>query len=30
LPPAVQDYWKKSFGVAPPAANSEGGKEHKD
>ena len=30
LPPAVQDYWKKSFGVAPPAVNSESGKEHKD
>jgi mono/diheme cytochrome c family protein len=23
LPPAVQDYWKKSFGVAPPAPGSE-------
>ena len=23
LPPAVQDYWKKSFGVAPPAPASE-------
>lgn len=24
LPPAVQDYWKKSTGAAPPAANPEG------
>jgi mono/diheme cytochrome c family protein len=30
LPPAVQDYWKKSFGVAPPTETSESGKEHKD
>jgi mono/diheme cytochrome c family protein len=30
LPPAVQDYWKKSFGVAPPTEGSEGAKEHKD
>ena len=21
LPPAVQDYWKKSFGIAPPAGD---------
>lgn len=26
LPPAVQDYWKKTFGAEPPAA--EGGREH--
>jgi len=26
LPPGAQDYWKKSFGVEPPAA--EGGREH--
>ena len=32
LPPAVQDYWKKSFGVAPPAPGSEkdGGHHHHD
>jgi hypothetical protein len=24
LSPAVQDYWKKSFGVAAPLAGSEG------
>jgi mono/diheme cytochrome c family protein len=24
LPPAVQEYWKKSVGTAPPAATSEG------
>jgi len=24
LPPTVQDYWKKSVGVAPPATNPEG------
>jgi mono/diheme cytochrome c family protein len=24
LPPAVQDYWKKSVGAAPPAASPEG------
>lgn len=24
LPPAVQDFWKKSTGVAPPAENAEG------
>ncbi|HMH08813.1 MAG TPA: cytochrome c [Terriglobales bacterium] len=24
LPPAVQDYWKKSVGIAPPAAGPEG------
>ncbi|MBA3912949.1 MAG: cytochrome c [Acidobacteriales bacterium] len=33
LPPAVQDYWKQSFGVTPPAASSAGEpemKEHKD
>ena len=29
LPPAVQDYWKKSFGAGPPAASSEKG-EHDD
>ena len=23
LPPGVQDYWKKSFGVAPPSAGPE-------
>jgi mono/diheme cytochrome c family protein len=30
LSPAVQDYWKKSFGVGPPVAGSEKGMEHKD
>ncbi|MBZ5650819.1 MAG: cytochrome c [Acidobacteriia bacterium] len=25
LPPAVQDYWKKSTGVAPPPVNPQGG-----
>ena len=24
LPPAVQDYWKKSTGVAPPAVDPQG------
>ncbi|HMJ22125.1 MAG TPA: hypothetical protein VK513_09455, partial [Terriglobales bacterium] len=24
LPPAVQDYWKKSVGIGPPAAGPEG------
>jgi hypothetical protein len=24
LPPAVQEYWKKTAGVAPPAGESEG------
>jgi thiosulfate dehydrogenase len=28
LPPAVQDYWKKSFGAAPPTEGSEG--KHQD
>lgn len=28
LPPGVQDYWKKSFAVVPPAAGSQAGKEH--
>src|SRR5580704_8035699 len=27
LPPGVQDYWKKSFGVAPPPAGSEKGED---
>jgi mono/diheme cytochrome c family protein len=27
LPPAVQDYWKKSFGVIPPRAAEDKGKE---
>ncbi len=32
LPPAVQDYWKKSSGVAPPAESDEGheGHDHAD
>ncbi len=31
LPPAVQDYWKKSFGAGPPAAEPEKqGHEHED
>lgn len=31
LPPAVQDYWKKSTGIAPPAVNPQGeGHEHHD
>jgi hypothetical protein len=31
LPPAVQDYWKKSTGVAPPAAAPQGEQhEHHD
>jgi len=30
LPPNVQDYWKKAFGVGPPPASSETGNEHKD
>jgi len=29
LPPAVQDYWKKSSGVNPPTAQPEGHSEHK-
>jgi thiosulfate dehydrogenase len=28
LPPAVQDYWKKSTGVAPSAVDPKGGEEH--
>ncbi len=28
LPPAVQDFWKKSAGVAPPAESSEGHEGH--
>lgn len=28
LPPAVQDYWKKSTGVAPPAEGAEGHEGH--
>jgi mono/diheme cytochrome c family protein len=27
LPPGVQDYWKKSFGVGPPPAGSEKGED---
>ncbi len=30
LPPAVQDSWKKSFGVDPPAASPEDDKEDHD
>jgi len=30
LPPAVQDYWKKAYGVAPQPAGAEGGKAGKD
>jgi mono/diheme cytochrome c family protein len=30
LPPGVQDYWKKAFGVGPPPASSGMGKEDKD
>jgi mono/diheme cytochrome c family protein len=30
LPPGVQDYWKKAFGVGPPPAGPEMGKEDKD
>jgi len=33
LPPGVQDYWKKAFGVSPashPAEGHEGGHEHHD
>jgi hypothetical protein len=29
LPPAVQDYWKKSSGVTPPTAGQEGHDDHK-
>jgi mono/diheme cytochrome c family protein len=29
LPPAVQDYWKKSSGAAPPAVGPEGRDDHK-
>jgi mono/diheme cytochrome c family protein len=29
LPPAVQDYWKKSSGVAPPTGGEQGHDEHK-
>jgi mono/diheme cytochrome c family protein len=29
LPPAVQDYWKKSSGVTPPTGEPEGHDEHK-
>ena len=29
LPPAVQDYWKKSSGVNPPTGGAEGHDEHK-
>ena len=29
LPPAVQDYWKKSTGVNPPSGEPEGHDEHK-
>jgi len=29
LPPAVQDYWKKSSGVAPPTGQEQGHDEHK-
>lgn len=28
LPPGVQEYWKKSFGVGPPAGGPEKGHEH--
>jgi mono/diheme cytochrome c family protein len=30
LPPGVQDYWKKSFGTAPPAAGAGHDMEHMD
>ena len=30
LPPGVQDYWKKAFGVRPPAQSHEKGKEDHD
>jgi len=30
LPPGVQDYWKKAFGVSPPAQSHEKGKEDHD
>jgi mono/diheme cytochrome c family protein len=30
LPPGVQDHWKKAFGVGPPPASPEAGKEDKD
>lgn len=29
LPPAVQDYWKKSSGVNPPSGGEEGHQDHK-
>jgi mono/diheme cytochrome c family protein len=29
LPPAVQDFWKKSTGVAPPTGETEGHEDHK-
>ena len=29
LPPAVQDYWKKSSGVNPPSGGTEGHQDHK-
>jgi mono/diheme cytochrome c family protein len=29
LPPAVQDYWKKSSGVSPPDGGQDGHEEHK-
>jgi hypothetical protein len=29
LPPAVQDYWKKSSGVNAPTGEQEGHEEHK-
>jgi mono/diheme cytochrome c family protein len=29
LPPGVQEYWKKSVGVAPQPGKQEGGEEHK-
>ncbi len=29
LPPAVQDYWKKSTGVSPPTAAQQGHEDHK-
>jgi hypothetical protein len=28
LPPAVQEYWKNSFGVAPPAGGEQNGEHH--
>src|SRR5215470_13155449 len=30
LPPAVQDFWKKTSGTQPPAASADEGNEHKE